>query len=95
VTLKCSNCGTDVEFGRFWLGGQRKCSNCDRSVSLEFRSRAIPWLLFLVPAAFVIWKTKGFPVLQLLLVLAFFSGVGVLLLNVRWLVRTVPADKDE
>jgi hypothetical protein len=93
VTLKCTKCGKVVEFGSYWLGGQRKCKNCAQNVSLEFRSRAIPLLLVLGPVAFLIWKTKGFPVLDSLLV-AFFSGVSVLLRNVRWLVRTVPVGED-
>jgi hypothetical protein len=55
----------------------------------------IPLLLYLVPVAFLMWKTKGFPVLACLMALAFFSGVDVLLHNVRWLVRAVPVDKGD
>jgi DNA-directed RNA polymerase subunit RPC12/RpoP len=95
VTLKCTKCGADVQFGRFWLGGNLKCKHCGQNVSLEFRSKMIPLLLYLVPVTFLIWKTKGFPVLAVLLALAFFSGVGVLLHNVRWLVRAVPVKEDD
>jgi hypothetical protein len=93
--LKCTKCGTDVQYGRFWLGGKLKCNHCGQNLSLEFRSRMIPLLLYLVPVAFLMWKTKGFPVLACLMALAFFSGVDVLLHNVRWLVRAVPVDKGD